>query len=125
MSAITTTEAPSHSLTLQDQQRDRNPRVATFNYWATTSEPQQSEILPIFSGRSSGTRTVQCLVTDIRPLGLSTFNLSTHGFQVLHHASALLPPQTATIPDFHDVNLVNAKYWPRARVHGEIPARRA
>ena len=105
----TTTEAPpSSSFGLKEEER-----VATaFNYWGSTAEPEASEVIRIFSGRSSETRSVPCSVTDIRPLGLSSFNLTTHGFQVLKHSSAILPPQSEAIPDFHDTALVNSTYWP-------------
>jgi hypothetical protein len=109
MSATTTaTEAPvSYSIAGDEE----GLLTADFNYWGTTSEPQESEIVPLFTGRSSGLRAVRCPVTDIRPMGLSSFTLATHGFQVLKHASAILPPQSDSIPNFHDTELVNGTYW--------------
>ncbi|KAJ9610019.1 hypothetical protein H2200_006349 [Cladophialophora chaetospira] len=111
MSTTTTTateELPSQSVVLGD----RETLKADFNYWGTTTDPQESELLAIFTGKSTGLRAVQCPVTDIRPIGLSSFNLGTHGFQVLKHSSALLPPQADSIPDFHDEKHINATYWP-------------
>ncbi len=63
-------------------------------------------------GRSPKLRSVSTTVTDIRPAGLESFNLATHGFQVLKHSSSLLPPQAASIPDFHDEKLMHSTYWP-------------
>jgi hypothetical protein len=110
MSTTTATiEFPaSYSVALKDQ----DTVTGSFNYWGTTAEPQESEILQLLTGKSTGLRPVECPVMDIRPLGLSSFDLSTHGFQVLRHASAILPPQSDSIPDFHDTALINATYWP-------------
>ncbi|EXJ66886.1 uncharacterized protein A1O5_10081 [Cladophialophora psammophila CBS 110553] len=105
----TTSQAPaSYSVAL----KDKDTLTASFNYWGSTSIPQESDILRIFNGSSTELQRVQCPVTDIRALGLSSFNLSTHGFQVLRHSSALLPPQSDSVPDFHNTDLISATYWP-------------
>ncbi|KIY00950.1 uncharacterized protein Z520_03616 [Fonsecaea multimorphosa CBS 102226] len=107
----TTTQAhPSYSVALEG--KDKDTLTASFNYWGSTSAPQESEIQLIFTGSSTELQRVQCPVSDMRAAGLSTFNLSTHGFQVLRHSSNLLPPQRASVPDFHDTDLVNGSYWP-------------
>ncbi|OAP60366.1 hypothetical protein AYL99_05368 [Fonsecaea erecta] len=103
-----TNSHPSSSIAL----KDKDTLTASFNYWGSTSAPKESEILHIFNGSSTELRSVECPVTDIRPYGLSNFDLNTHGFKVMRHSSALLPPQRDSIPDFHDTDLVNGTYWP-------------
>ncbi|OQV07421.1 hypothetical protein CLAIMM_11860 [Cladophialophora immunda] len=113
MSTTTTTQTrPSYSVALKDKNEDKDTLTASFNYWGSTSAPQESEILHIFNGSSTELQRVRCPVADIRPYGLSSFDLTTHGFQVLRHPSTLLPPQSDAVPDFHDTDLVNATYWP-------------
>ncbi|KAK4939204.1 hypothetical protein LTR10_020503 [Elasticomyces elasticus] len=85
---------------------------AAFNYWGKTSSPEIAELHPMFSGTSPNLKTVECTVTDIRAHGPSTFNLSDHAFQILQHSSSLLPPQSKSIPDFHDDSIMKSTYWP-------------
>lgn len=109
MSTTTTTESvatPSVAL------KKANSAQASFNYWGTDALPQVSDIHDIFGGTSSSLRGVSCTVSDIRPHGLRSFNLSTHAFQILQHSSALLPPQSTSVPDFHDSSLITSTYWP-------------
>ncbi len=110
MSTTTIATEPPASYSLAAEGRDA--LTTHFNYWGTTTEPVEAEIFQIFTGTSTALRAVQSSVTDIRPLGLSSFNLSTHGFQVLRHSSAILPPQADSVPDFQDAALVNGTYWP-------------
>lgn len=92
--------------------KDKTAVPTTFNYWGSTSTPQESELHQIFTGASSGLRSVPSFVSDLRVEGLSSVDLSTHGFQVLQHSSSLLPPQSPSIPDFHDASFIKANYWP-------------
>lgn len=103
----TETTTPS-SVTLRNDQTVH----AAFNYWGQTSLPELSDLFPIFSGASPKLKIVTCAVTDIRALGLSTFNLSDHAFQILQHSSSLLLPQSKSVPDFHDESMVKTRYWP-------------
>lgn len=112
-STTTTTEAPtSYSVALNNKTSGNASITGRFNYWGSVEEPQEAELLSIFNGKSPGLRSVACPVTDIRLMGLSSFTLSRNGFQVLQHASSLLPPQAASVPDFHDKTITNGKYWP-------------
>ena len=105
----TTTETPhGSSLTLQSE----NTVKADFSYWNTKDLPDVSEIGAIFNGGSERLHPVPSTVTDMRSFGPSSFNLTTHGFQVLKHASSALPPQSTSVPDFHDDNFVKPTYWP-------------
>ncbi len=86
---------------------------AAFNYWGSaTSLPELADLHGIFTGSSPQLKSVSCVVEDIRSHGLSSFDLSHHGFQVLRSASSLLPPQSPSIPDFHDQTLMSSAYWP-------------
>ena len=113
MSTITQTKAaPSYSAALNGNGNEKSTLVASFNYWGLSSNPEESELAAILSGRSSSLKSVPCPVTDIRSQGLSHFTLSRNGFQVLKHSSALLPPQSDSVPDLHDPSVVNKSYWP-------------
>lgn len=85
---------------------------ATFNYWGIEDLPEVSEIQKIFNGSSPHLRSVPTTVRDIRRYGLSHFTLNAHAFQVLQHSSSLLPPQSPTVQDFHDADLMRSTYWP-------------
>ncbi|ETN45879.1 uncharacterized protein HMPREF1541_00060 [Cyphellophora europaea CBS 101466] len=113
MSTVTTTKLDtSRSLPPTDSENGSLRVAATFNYWATASLPTINEIQAIFSGRSTDTRAVPCIVHDLRAHDLSQYNLNEHAFAVLRHSSALLPPHSATVPSFHDNELMTSAYWP-------------
>jgi hypothetical protein len=105
---VEASQPQSPSVVLEDE----SPLTASFNYWGSTEQPQESEILDLISGKATHSRAVECPVMDIRPLGLSSFNLEKHGFQVLRHASKLVPPQSETVPDMKDPTVGIHQYWP-------------
>ena len=106
MSPTTATETRAAAL------ENDNTVLADFNYWGATSLPDLSDFYEILNGSSQRLRSVRCKVYDIRACGLPAFSLSTHAFQILQHSSSLLPPQSASIPDFHDQTLMKSTYWP-------------
>lgn len=85
---------------------------AHFNYWDSEDLPTTSGLYDITNGSSPQLRSVQTQVQDIRSIGISQFGLDTHGFQVLQHASSLLPPLATSVADFSDQELMKATYWP-------------
>lgn len=111
MSTTTTTKLTSHypdSFTIGD-----NDSVsATFNYWNSDTSPKAAEVVEVFEGRSAHLKSVRCRVIDIRQHDPSSFNIDSHAFQILHNKSSLLPPQSSSIPDFHDAPLMKSTYWP-------------
>ena len=109
MSITTTTKAKASPSFLLEQEHSV---PATFNYWGTTDLPELLEIKKIFTGTSSKLRSLPATVNDIRAAGLDSFNITDHGFQVLRHSSSLLPPQSTSVSDFHDEQLMRSTYWP-------------
>jgi hypothetical protein len=84
-----------------------------FNYWSKTESPSNTEyIFKISNGTSPDLVPVSTTVRDIRSIDASHFNIDSHGFQVLHHASSLLPPQAPLVADFSDQALMRNVYWP-------------
>lgn len=86
--------------------------LADFNYWNSESLPKAAEIKEIFGGRSTSLASIPCRVLNIRQHSPSSFNINDHAFQILNHKSSLLPPQSSSVPDFHDDALVKSAYWP-------------
>lgn len=108
MSTTTTTSTVPQSVTLESK-----PSVpAVFNYWNSEEPPQAAEVTAVFEGHHPGLVSVPSRVLDVRQHDPSSFNLDDNAFQILYHASSLLPPQAQSIPDFHDFPLMRSVYWP-------------
>lgn len=98
--AVTATQAASAA-----------PVTATFNYY-TADEPPAVDDITLLTGASDKIAPFTGSVSSIRE-SKEKFSLDTHGFQVLKHASSLLPPaQPDGAVNFHDSELVKSTYWP-------------
>ncbi|KAG4431763.1 hypothetical protein IFR05_012762 [Cadophora sp. M221] len=82
---------------------------ASFNYYSAPDPPELNEISTIVGGSTKTSSSTQP-VTDLRslPAPLSSYNHSTHGFQILHQELPIDPSYTSV----HNEEVINGTYYP-------------
>ena len=112
----TTTTAIAQNGTDGHDEPTSKPIIASFTYYAAKEPPAEDDIRP-FLGTSPNNALFDCPVYSMRPNNLyRTFDISTNGFQILHHQSKLLPPSVpANTTNFHDSPLITSTYYPEIR----------
>ncbi|KAI2609841.1 GA4 desaturase [Hypoxylon fragiforme] len=80
---------------------------ATINYYSLPTPPSLDD-LSILDGTSPNIASHKVPVADLRSLPLSSYNHSTHGFQVLHQPLAINPSHEFV----HDPTILTSQYYP-------------